>query len=121
MHLDRDDRGNSNNTIMVNGNKVINPLRQEVVTIRSIVPGEYVVNAHYYETKEIDRNDPKTGQPVEAILSVIKVNPKAEVVYYGQATLESRGKEVTMTRFTVTPNGGVDNVNTIPKILVKSF
>ena len=121
MHLDRDDRGNSNNTIMVNGNKVINPLRQEVVTIRSIVPGEYVVNAHYYETKEIDRNDPKTGQPVEATLSVIKVNPKAEVVYYGQATLESRGKEVTMARFSVTPTGGVDNVNTIPKILVKSF
>jgi hypothetical protein len=106
---------------MVNGNKVINPLRQEVVTIRSIVPGEYVVNAHYYETKEIDRNDPKTGQPVEATLSVIKVNPKAEVVFYGQATLEGRGKETTLARFTVTPDGGVDNVNTIPKTLVKSF
>jgi hypothetical protein len=106
---------------MINGKKVINPLRQEVVTIRSIVPGEYVVNAHYYETKEIDPNDPKTGQPVEATLSVIKVNPKAEVVYYGQATLESRGKEVTMVRFSVNPNGGVENINTIPKILVKSF
>jgi hypothetical protein len=35
--------------------------------------------------------------------------------------LESRGKEVTMARFSVIPNGGVDNVNTIPKILVKSF
>ena len=33
MYLDRDDRGNSNNTIMVNGRKVINPLRQEVVTL----------------------------------------------------------------------------------------
>jgi len=54
-------------------------------------------------------------------LSVIKVNPKAEVVYYGQATLESRGKEVTMMRFSVNPNGGVENINTIPKILVKSF
>ena len=121
MYLDRDDRGNSNNTIMVNGRKVINPLRQEVVTIRSIVPGEYVVNAHYYETKDIDSSDPRAGQPVEVSVSVVKVNPKAEVVYYGQATLEGRGKEATLTRFTVTPEGGVDNVNTIPKTLVKSF
>ena len=121
MYLDRDDRGNSNNTIMVNGRKVVNPLRQEVVTIRSIVPGEYVVNAHYYETKDIDSSDPRAGQPVEVNLSVIKVNPKAEVVFYGQATLEGRGKEATLARFTVTPEGGVDNVNTIPKTLVKSF
>ena len=121
MHLDRYDRGNSNNTIMVNGNKVVNPLRQEVVTIRSIVPGEYVINAHYYETKDIDASDPKAGQPVLATLSVIKVNPKAEVVFYGQSTLQARGKEVTMARFTVTPEGGVDNVNTIPKNLIKSF
>ena len=121
MYLDRDDRGNSNNTITVNGRKVINPLRQEVVTIRSIVPGEYVANAHYYETKDIDSNDPRAGQPVEVNISIIKVNPKAEVVFYGQATLEGRGKEATLARFTVTPDGGVDNVNTIPKTLVKSF
>ena len=118
MHLDRDDRGNSNNTIMVNGNKVINPLRQEVVTIRSIVPGEYVVNATYYDTKDIDSNDPLAGQPVEVTLSIIKVNPKAEVFYYGQARLESRGKELTLARFSVTPNGGVDNINTIPNSLM---
>ena len=121
MHLDRDDRGNSNNTIMINGRKVVNPLRQEVVTIRSIVPGEYVVNAHYYETKDIDNSDPKAGQAVQATVSIIKVNPKAEVVFYGQAMLEARGKEVTMARFTVTPEGGVDNINTIPKTLIKSF
>ena len=52
---------------------------------------------------------------------IYPVNPKAEVVYYGQAMLESRGKEVTMMRFSVNPNGGVENINTIPKILVKSF
>jgi uncharacterized protein YfaP (DUF2135 family) len=81
MHLDRDDRGSSNNTIIVNGKKVVNPLRQEVTTIRSIIPGEYVANVHYYETKELDPNDPKAGKPVEATLTVIKVNPKAEVVF----------------------------------------
>ena len=121
MYLDRDDRGTSNNTILVNGRKVINPLRQEVVTISSIVPGEYVANVHYYETKDVESSDPRAGQPVEVNISIIKVNPKAEVVFYGQATLEGRGKEVTLARFTVTPDGSVDNINTIPKTLVKSF
>jgi hypothetical protein len=121
MHLDRDDRGSSNNTIMVNGKKIVNPLRQEVTTIRSIIPGEYVANVHYYETKELDVNDPKAGKPVEATVTVIKVNPKAEVVFYGQATLDGRGKEATLVRFTIDPSGAVTNINTIPKSLAKSL
>jgi len=121
MHLDRDDRGNANNTILVNGKKVVNPIRQEVTTIRSIIPGEYVANVHYYETKELELNDPKAGKPVEAALTVIKVNPKAEVVFYGQTTLEGRGKEATLVRFTIDPSGAVTNINTIPKSLAKSL
>ena len=119
MHLDRDDRGNSNDTIEVNGRKVINPLNQEVVTLRGIAPGEYIVNAHYYESKDVESTDPKAGQPVEASVSVIKVNPRAEVVYYGQQRLAKRGDEVTMLRFTVLPDGSVNNINTIPKSLLK--
>jgi len=121
MHLDRDDRGNANNTILVNGKKVVNPIRQEVTTIRSIIPGEYVANVHYYETKELELNDPKAGKPVEATLTVIKVNPKAEVVFYGQTTLEGRGKEATLVRFTIDPSGAVTNINTVPKSLAKSL
>ena len=121
MHLDRDDRGSSNNTIVVNGKKVVNPLRQEVTTIRSIIPGEYVANVHYYETKELDASDPKAGKPVEATLTVIKVTPKAEVVFYGQATLDGRGKVATLVRFTIDPSGAVTNINTIPKSLAKSL
>ena len=119
MHLDRDDRGNSNDTIEVNGRKVINPLNQEVVTLRGIAPGEYIVNAHYYESKDVESTDPKAGQPVEASVSVIKVNPRAEVVYYGQQRLAKRGDEATMLRFTVLPDGSVNNINTIPKSLLK--
>ena len=120
MHLDRDDRGVSNDTIEVNGRKIINPLNQEVVTLRGIEPGEYVVNAHYYESKdEAGGGDPKLGQPVDATVSVVKVNPRAEVVYYGTQRLAKRGDELTMLRFTVLPDGGVTNINTVPKPLVK--
>ena len=110
MHLDRDDRGMTNDTLIVNGHEIVNPLNQEVVTLRGIAPGEYVVNAHYYETKN--------GEPVEVSVSVVKVNPRAEVVYYGQLTLARKGDEATAVRFTVLPDGNVGQINTLPKTMV---
>ncbi|WP_310461120.1 hypothetical protein [Sphaerotilus sp.] len=111
MHLDRDDRGLSNDTIVVNGQKIINPINQEVVTLRGIAPGEYTVNAHYYDTKD--------GQPVNVTVSVLKVNPRAEIAYYGQATIARKGDEATLVRFTLLPDGSVGSVNTLPRTLVQ--
>ena len=111
MHLDRDDRGLANDVIVLNGKEIVNPLNQEVVTIRGIEPGEFTVNLQYYDTKN--------GDPVEATVSVIKVNPRAEVVYYGQLTLARKGDEATAVRFTVLSDGQVTNINTLPKKLVQ--
>ena len=61
----------------------------------------------------------KDGQPVEATVSVIKVNPRAEVVFYGTVSLARKGDEATAARFTVLPDGTVTNVNTLPKTLVQ--
>ena len=111
MHLDRDDRGLTNDSIVVNGKQITNPLNQEVVALRGIAPGEYTVNANYYESKD--------GKPVEVSVSVVKVNPRAEVVYYGQVTLSRKGDEATACRFTVLPDSTVGNINTLPKTLVE--
>jgi hypothetical protein len=111
MHLDRDDRGLTNDMVVIDGKQVVNPLNQEVVTLRGIEPGEFTVNVHYYESKN--------GKPVEATVSVIKVNPRAEVVFYGQVQLARKGDEATAVRFTVLPDGSVTNVNTLPKSLVQ--
>lgn len=111
MHLDRDDRGVKGDAIVVNGKEIVNPLNQEVVTLRGIQAGEFTVNLHYYESRN--------GQPVEVTVSVVKVNPRAEVVFYGQMVLPRKGDEATAARFTVLPDGGVVNVNTLPKSLVE--
>ena len=111
MHLDRDDRGLQGDSIVVNGKEVVNPLNTEVVTLRGIQAGEFTVNLHYYESRN--------GLPVEVTVSVIKVNPRAEVVFYGQVTLSRKGDEATAARFTVLPDGSVVNVNTLPKSLVE--
>jgi hypothetical protein len=111
MYLDRDDRGDGNDATIVNGQRIASPFRQEVVTVRGIVPGEFTVNVQYYQSRD--------GQPVEVTVSIIKVNPRAEVVYYGQIKLARQGDEATAARFTLLPDGKVVNINTLPKSLVQ--
>jgi hypothetical protein len=111
MHLDRDDRGLANDTIVIDGQQVVNPLNQEVVTIRGFVPGEYTVNLHYY--------DSRNGQSVNASVSVVKVNPRAQVFYYGTVTLQRKGDEATAVRFSVDRRGSITGVNTLGKKLVE--
>ena len=121
MHLDRDDRGLSNDTVEINGRSFVNPLNQEVVTLRGIVAGEYIVNAHYYEGGKDKPATPsaRVGQPVDTTLTVVKVNPRAEVVFYGQHTLAKPGDEATLVRFTVRADGAVGDMSTLAKALAR--
>ena len=110
IHLDRDDRGLANDTLSINGREIQNPLNQEVITIRGVVPGEYIVNLHYYASE--------TSQPVRATVKVAKVNPALEIVYYGDLVLQKKGDEATAVRFNVDKNGTVNRINHIPKRIV---
>ena len=111
MHLDRDDRGLQNDTIVVDGQEITNPLNQEIITIRKLIPGEYIVNLHYYKSN--------SGKPVTAEVSVSKVNPSLEIVYYSKIVLKSAGAEATAVRFNLDGEGRVGNLNTLPKDLVR--
>ena len=119
LHLDRDDRGVSNDTVVIDGKRIVNPINQEVVTLRGIAPGEYVVNVHYYDGNKNERPEPGAGGPVAATVSVLKVNPRAEVIFQATRTLPGPGTELTMVRFTVQADGAAANINTLPKALVK--
>ena len=110
LHLDRDDRGLINDTITISGEEVQNPLNQEVVTLRGVVKGEYVVNLHYYASE--------TKKPVDVNVRLAKVNPKLEIVYYGKVNLEKKGAEKTAVRFSITRDGEVSGINFLPKSLV---
>lgn len=110
IHLDRDDRGTLNDTITINGEIVANPLNQEIVTIRGVVKGEYIVNLHYYASE--------TGDPVEVNVRLLKVNPSLEVAYYGTVQMEEIGDEKTAFRFTISREGNISKLNFIPKQLV---
>lgn len=107
LHLDRDDQGDLNDTVMINGVETVYPINQEVVTIRGIVSGEYVVNLQYYKSS--------TGRPVPVTVKIEKVNPSLKVVYIDQVVLEREDDEITVLRFTLDANGEVTDINHLPK------
>lgn len=110
LHLDRDDRGMVNDTINVAGEEKANPLNQEVVTLRGVIQGEYIVNLHYYASE--------TQKPVDVNVNLQKVNPKLKVEYYDTVTLEEEGTEKTAFRFRIDKDGDVKGINFLPKQLV---
>ena len=67
MHLDRDDVGFSSDRIQTSFGVVEYKENREIVSLRGIVPGEYVVNVHMY-TKREDKETPVT-------ILLEKINP----------------------------------------------
>lgn len=112
MHLDRDDLGSKNDTIKdAVGNTISFPENREVVTIRGIVPGEYVVNAHMYRKAKIE--------PTLVTAKLEKINP------YGlgamkEKNLNETGDEITFFRFNVDRQGNITDINDIDKTLTQA-
>ena len=110
LTLDRDDRGGIHDTILINGRRVSTPIREEVVTVRGVVAGEYTVNiTHYVAT---------TNKPVPANVRVQKLNPVARVIWEGQVMVDHKGDEKTAVRFTLDDKGAVVSSNTRQKSLL---
>jgi hypothetical protein len=113
LTLDRDDRGGVNDSIIVNGKKIASPIREEIVTVRGIVAGEYTVNVSHFQAT--------TGQPVAASVKVQKLNPTAQVIFDNKLLLDHTGEEKTAVRFRLDAEGKVVDVHQRPKSLLETF
>jgi hypothetical protein len=111
MVLDRDDRGGLNNSIVVDGKRMSSPIRQETISIRGIIAGEYTVNVNHYLAT--------TNAPVPISVKVEKVNPTVEVVHYDTFMVDHAGQERTAVRFRVADSGRVTDVNRQDKSLIQ--
>src|SRR5246127_3997827 len=107
LTLDRDDRGGANDFILVNGRKIPSPIREEIVTLRGVVAGEYTVNVSHFQAT--------TGQPVAVTVKVQKLNPTAQVIFDDKLTLDHTGEEKTAVRFRLDTEGKVVNADQRPK------
>jgi hypothetical protein len=111
--LDRDDRGGANDFIVVNGKKIPSPIREEIITVRGIVAGEYTINVSHFQAL--------THQPVFATVKVQKLNPTAQVIYDNVVSVDHTGDEKTAVRFTIDADGKVIDVNSRQKSLMETF
>jgi len=111
MHLDRDDRGNYKDTIVVEGKKIRNVLNQETVTIRGVVAGEYVVNIYHYLATGVE------DVPVK--VKIEKIHPQVTVMFYQTYLLTGKGDQITAARFILDPDGKVLEINRKQKNLIE--
>jgi hypothetical protein len=114
MSLSRDDLGTSNDTVFDPQGTPIKVFRnEEMVTIRGIIPGEYIVNVHYYNKKvPVKNSDEKEYYPMPVQVQIEKINPY-NVVYAREVFLQRKGQEITVVRFTVNEDGSVSDFNTL--------
>jgi hypothetical protein len=113
LTLDRDDRGGANDFIVVNGRKIPSPIREEIVTVRGLVAGEYTVNVSHFQAT--------TGRPVDATVKVQKLNPTAQVIFDDKVRVDHTGDEKTALRFWLDAEGRVIDVQTRQKSLLETF
>lgn len=113
MTLERDDRGITNDFTYVGRTKVPLSAREELVSIRGIVAGEYTVNVHLYEHI--------ADQPVPVSVKIEKLNPAVEVVHYQTIRLERTDEERTAVRFTLASDGNVVATSETPKSLIETI
>ena len=133
MHLDKDDLGYVNDIVMnVDGTITKVNINREVVTIRGIIPGEYIINVHYYSTRRsestlssmqserrgdseiisVDRHgvgkgrNPNKKSILTVKIELHKVNPY-EILWIGEKSYDRRGQEETFVRFTIDSKGKV--------------
>ena len=128
MYLDKDDLGYANDIVKnVNGEITKVNINREVVTIRGIIPGEYIINAHYYSQRqwEADGRLNTAAKPEGKVLTVKielhKVNPY-KIWWMGEKTFTHRGQEETFVRFTIGPDGNqIGDFSYIEKKFVSPF
>ena len=117
MHLDKDDLGSVNDTV-VNADGTISTvtINREVITIRGIIAGEYIVNAHYYSERDYSNIDNriemgtsprrKKSKELTVKIELHKVNPYT-IMWVGEKKFHGKGQEETFVRFRLDKDGTV--------------
>jgi hypothetical protein len=112
MSLDRDDTGREQNMVTLPDGRVVqSQFNEEQVNIRGIIEGEYVVNLHMYRKSD--------NLPTKVEVALFKSGAGGDMEIHKQmVTLTTEREEETAFRFTLTRDGGVVDVNRLPKHFV---
>ena len=116
MHLDKDDLGQVNDTIRFpDGTSQVIFLNREVISLRGWIQGEYTINAHMYNKKDMD--DLNHGKPTNIRVEMLRITPY-KTLFEEKFTLSERGEEVTVRRVTLNKDGNIIATNKREKSFV---
>ena len=111
-HLDRDDLGKLNDSLILKDGRVIEyKHNQELTTIRGFISGEWVLNLHMYKKRDRD--------PVDIEVRIDKLNPTIKTVFYKKIVMQTGWEQITVTRFVMTQEGEILKWDDLPKDLIK--
>lgn len=116
--LDRDDMGAFGDTITrPDGTTKLIEQNKEVISIRAIVPGRYVVNGRVFrEMSSINELQAEVKLPYKATFKLTSVNPRVKEEVSQDVQLTQVGEQITAFSFTVTPEGKITDINTVDQI-----
>ena len=77
MHLDRDDLGGSHDSIRTEFGVIEYSENREIVTIRKVIPGEYIVNLHIYSKRSSELAAAPIAHPLDARFRRLLRRPRA--------------------------------------------
>jgi len=80
---------------------------EEIITIRSILEGEYIVNVHYFNPQQVE---PGTDTEVEILIQDVK---KKNMLYAGKQIISVPRSETHFVKFTVEKRGKGYTVNQV--------
>lgn len=110
LSLDRDDLGFMSDTVE---GRVVR-LNEEIVTIRGIIPGEYVVNVHLFSLHGGE------APPVQVDIRIERLNPVVTRVWRGSVMLTQANQEIHAIRFNMHEDGSVTQVANDRPIMLRN-
>lgn len=103
-HLERDDLGDKNDTMIVNNEVVSIKNNTETITIRGVIKGDYNVSSHFYR-----RKIEASKESIPVTVTVSKLNPYS-IVYKQTVNLDFEGDIKDFYTFTINEDGAVIDI-----------
>lgn len=112
LSLDRDSLGKQSNSVTLKDGTVVSvDFNKEIVSLRGIIPGEYIVNVHMYSKRALEETKIR--------IKIIRIQKGGNLMYREkEVTLKRDGEEKTIMRFKIDQQGTLIDTNDLPKKLV---
>ena len=106
--LERDDLGHDCVSTTVNAKSV--NICEEIIVLRGIVRGDYVVALHLYSAN--GTTAVASVSPVNVHAQIERLNPTTEIVWQGHVTMTTTREEKGVVRFTIGDDGTINDYDT---------